>query len=353
MTVDTENDNQADLPAADEGPTEPVEVEIEAEGDPAPAAESDPAPAAAADAPAADADKKKKDRRTVRVENATRRAVEAETKAERLERELEELRQQAQRDGTRAVTADRAALANYERAVNAEEKLAAQELRDAIASGDPDKQAEAQTRVAKVAAERTNLDAWKAQQPKPKTKPAAATDQRRERQPDQRREPEVHPQVKAWVADNPWFEQGSADFDPEMHEFAVTAARQVELRYARAGKADKIGSSPEYFADVDKLVRSEFPDYFADETPPTRDVPPMTRSGVSNVAPVSRSGGAISPGGAPSPTRVTLSADERRMAHSLADSGAITHPDGKRMTHAEAEKHYAVQKYKTQTQRSA
>ena len=63
----------------------------------------------------------------------------------------------------------------------------------------------------------------------------------------------------------------------------------------------------------------------------------------SNVAPVQRS--APNQQGKSAKT-IRLSTDERRMAHQLAQSGAIRNPDGSRVTDLQGEKHYAVQKLK-------
>ena len=59
----------------------------------------------------------------------------------------------------------------------------------------------------------------------------------------------------------------------------------------------------------------------------------------SNVAAVTRT----APEGQGAKSKVIrLSADERRMAHNMADSGAYRKPNGQRMTHAEAEKYHAT-----------
>lgn len=59
----------------------------------------------------------------------------------------------------------------------------------------------------------------------------------------------------------------------------------------------------------------------------------------SNVAPVQRN----APNQQGKPTKsIRLTADQRRMAHQLAQSGAIRNAKGGRMTELEAEKYYAV-----------
>jgi hypothetical protein len=85
-------------------------------------------------------------------------------------------------------------------------------------------------------------------------------------------------------------------------------------------------------------MRKEYPDAFSAVSTPSKRTPPMSRE--SNVAPVQRN--APNQQGKNS-TTVRLTADQRRMAHQLAQSGAIRNPDGSRMTPVQGERHYAVQ----------
>jgi hypothetical protein len=84
-------------------------------------------------------------------------------------------------------------------------------------------------------------------------------------------------------------------------------------------------------------MRKEYPDAFSSVSTPSKRTPPMSRD--SNIAPVQRS--APNQQGRTSKS-IRLSADQRRMAHQLAQSGAIRSPKGGRMTDLEAEKYYAI-----------
>jgi len=84
-------------------------------------------------------------------------------------------------------------------------------------------------------------------------------------------------------------------------------------------------------------MRKEYPDAFSAVSTPSRRTPPMSRE--SNVAPVQRN--SSNQQGKASKT-IRLSSDQRRMAHQLAQSGAIRNQKGGRMTDLEAEKYYAV-----------
>jgi hypothetical protein len=121
-----------------------------------------------------------------------------------------------------------------------------------------------------------------------------------------------------------------------MHEEATLYARRIERRYRAEGRDDEIGGV-DYFTEIDRHMRKEYPDAFSAVSSPSKRTPPMSRD--SNVAPVQRS--APNQQGKNSKT-IRLSADQRRMAHQLAQSGAIRNQKGGRMTDLEAEKYYAV-----------
>jgi hypothetical protein len=84
-------------------------------------------------------------------------------------------------------------------------------------------------------------------------------------------------------------------------------------------------------------MRREFPDAFSTQSAPSKKAPQMSRD--SNVAPVQRT----APGQpAKSSKTVRLTADQRRMAHQMAQSGAFRKQGGGRMSDLEAEKYYAI-----------
>jgi hypothetical protein len=125
-----------------------------------------------------------------------------------------------------------------------------------------------------------------------------------------------------------------------MHEEATLYARRIERRYRSEGRDDEIGGI-DYFTEIDRHMRKEYPDAFSAVSTPSKRTPPMSRE--SNVAPVQRS--APNQQGKASKS-IRLSVDERRMAHQLAESGAIRNSDGSRMTKLQGERYYAVQKVK-------
>lgn len=338
-------DTQTPIGAIDETPIDPVDIDL-GEEDGVPAAEPAGEPVAAAEPAAAEPEPKPKiPRKDASIPKLRQRAQaaeaarqESESNAERLKRENEELR-------TQMAQADRAALTHYKSNVEKEVDIAKRDLTEAISAGDPEKQAQAQSQLAEASAKKVHLDQWEAANP-PKQEPKPAT-AAAPKAPDRQPAPQaLDPETEAFVASNSWFQQDHDDFDEDMTQFAVAHARVLETRLIRQGKQADIGGKA-YFDQILAATQDEFPDRFEAEpapvTPPARGLPAMTR-GNGTVVPAART-----PPGAPTnPNRVTLSADERRIAHQMADHGATLNADGSRMSHAQAEKAYAIQKVKQQ-----
>lgn len=311
--------------------------------------------AAGKDAGAADGDddSQPRNRKENRIAEMRRREREATERAEREAAEKEQLRQQLQDAEMRAARADAAAMIHYEAVLKGQLSQAQQRLEDAISTGDSKKQAEATVEVSRLQGDLAGVEAWKASNPQPQPGQPVARQPQAQPQPQPQGRPQVvyKPDTKAWIDSNPWFQVDHEDYDPEMHSEAVQYAKVLESQYKRAGRASEIGGK-DYFAKIDEHVRREFPEAFEDEPTPQRKLPPTSGGGGAVLAP-----GRTSAGGSESratrTTRVELSAAERQIAHSMASSGAIKNADGSRMTPQQAERAYAVQKLKTQQQRSA
>ncbi len=346
-----------ELPMFDEGPTEDVEIEIteddlgenladfaddeseeEGEAQEEPEEEEEEEEAEAEESSDEEEEEeeeeapKPKRRRSSenRIAELARRAADAERRAQELEARVHQeaqLRQQS----------DIAMMTHYEQRLKREESFIKAQLQDAIAVGDTDQQIELQNQLFQVKNDLSGVDTWKRQAEAQATAAAAQPNPqpKGEQRPSQANVT-LEPNTASWIQRNTWFQPKSPDFDPEMHEEATLFAKKIERRLRADGREDEIGSK-DYFRQIDAHIRSEFPDAFDDVKPVKKAAPLMRRE--SNVAAVSRS--APDGQGARSKT-VRLSADERRMAHNMADSGAYRKPNGQRMTHAEAEKYHAT-----------
>lgn len=258
-----------------------------------------------------------------RIAELARKAAEAERRAQEAEARLQneaQLRQQS----------DFAMMTHYKNNLLNEANSVKQQLVEAHSMGDSEKIIELQGVYYKLQNDLAGVENWEAQQKveEPQVQQHA--------QPAQAQKTTLEPRTANWIQKNEWFQPQSPEFDPEMHEEATLYARRIERRYRAEGRDDEIGGV-DYFTEIDRHMRKEFPDAFSSVSTPSKKAPPMARD--SNVAPVQRG----MPG---QPNRnvksIRLSADHRRMAHQLAQSGAIRNPNGSRMTELEAEKYYAV-----------
>lgn len=330
-----------------EAPVEPVEVVLTAEEA---AAAGAPAVEAVEEKPTAAEPKEtpKEPKRGTRADNrvavATAAATEARRESETLKEENARLKRERDEARSGRQVADVAALDHYEAATKSQIEAAERELADAQKEQDAVKIAAATVKVSKAAANMAQIESFRAANPKPDpkaAKPAAAEPERR--QPEVRAgADQLDEHTAKWVKDNSdWFTTNE-----EMHVEAVLQGKKLERQLRREGKADEIGGA-DYFKAIDDHMRGEFPDFFGDAPTPAAAKPavrttPAMSPGKTVVAPVRQAAQAATPAGG---MKVSLSAEERKLAHNMADNGAFMNPQtGARLTHAEAEKRFALTK---------
>ena len=344
-----------DLPVHADGPSESVEIELteedlgenladfdyeggeeeEAEPEAEAEAEEEAEPEAEAEAEEEEAEEeeeeqpRKKRSPENRIQELARRAQEAERRAQEYESRLAEEAELRRKS-------DLAMMTHYEERLKRDAAVVKTQLQEAISMGDTEKQVELQAEYFQLQADLGGVKSWRESQANVEMEAPQQRQRQAEPEPEQAPQVSLEPRTAKWIEKNTWFQPQSADFDPDMHEEATLYARKVERRYKIEGREDEIGGL-EYFTEIDRYMRREFPTAFHDPAPVKKAAPPMARSG--NVAPVARTG---VPGQAVKKTAtVTLSPDQRKMAHTMADTGAYRHPNGSRMNHQEAEKYHA------------
>lgn len=344
----SEEPETQELPLTEEGPTEDIDIEITEddlgesladyqEGDdeeeqqaeePEESYEEEQQEESSGHEEEAEEEEAPKRRRSPekRISELARKAAEAERRAQELEARLQQeaqLREQS----------EQAMMTHYKNNLTVTAMDLRQKLAEARTMMDNEKIDDLQYQFTKVMNDLEAVSAWERDQQTRAEQPQQAAPEPKK---NTQQQVSLEPRTASWIQKNTWFQPQSADFDPEMHEEATLYARRVERRYRSEGRDDEIGGV-DYFTEIDRHMRKEFPDAFSNVSTPTKKAPPMGRD--SNVAPVQR--------GAPGQPQknsktVRLTADQRRMAHQLAQSGAIRKPNGGRMTELEAEKYYAV-----------
>jgi hypothetical protein len=336
--MDEENEIP-ELPLTEEGPTEDIDIEIteddlgesladyqeeEYEEEPEeeePEAEEEQ-PEEEEEEPEEEAPKRRRSPDN-RIAELARRAAEAERRAQEAESRLQNEAQMRQQS-------DLAMMTHYKNNLINEANSVKQQLVEAHSMGDSEQIIELQSVYYKLQNDLSGVENWEAEQK------VTAPKVQQEAQQKARPQPSLEPRTAGWIQKNEWFQPQSPEFDPEMHEEATLYARRIERRYRSEGRDDEIGGI-DYFTEIDRHMRKEYPDAFSAVSTPSKRTPPMSRE--SNVAPVQRN----APNQQGKITKsIRLSADQRRMAHQLAQSGAIRSPKGGRMTDLEAEKYYAI-----------
>ena len=338
MSEDTEI---PELPITEEGPTEDIDIEIteddlgeslqdyetEESEEEEPDEEQPEEEAAEEEEPEEEEEEeapKRKRSPDKRIAELARKAADAERRAQDAESRLQNEAQMRQQS-------DFAMMTHYKNNLINEAGAVKQKLIDAHSMGDSEQVIELQSVYYKLQNDLTGVENWEAEQK------VSAPEVQKQVQPRPEPQTTLEPRTAGWIQKNDWFQPQSPEFDPEMHEEATLYARRVERRYRSEGRDDEIGGV-DYFTEIDRHMRKEYPDAFSTVSTPSKRTPPMSRD--SNVAPVQRN--APNQQGKNS-TTVRLTADQRRMAHQLAQSGAIRNPDGSRMTPIQGERHYAVQ----------
>jgi hypothetical protein len=157
------------------------------------------------------------------------------------------------------------------------------QYRQAYEEGNTDKVVEAQEAMMRAQAEFSSADQqfnqiaqnreqwkqWQQQQP-----PQQPAQQPVQQQPEPQQPPQPTEKAARWAQDNQWFGQ----------EKDMTAlAYGVHERLVRDEGYDP--NSDEYFQEIDRTMRSKFPEYFGEDEAPTKSPPVVT-------APSSRNNGA-------------------------------------------------------------
>jgi len=185
---------------------------------------------------------KRIDKLTFKIREAERREKEAIRFAEAVNKENADLK-------SKVKDVDDGYLDEYSKRVTSEMEKAQGVLQDAINSGNAKKQVEAQQAIARLAIEEERANASKAQRERAlkQQKDSPKTPQ----QPVQNVKPD--PKAEAWAEKNSWFGANEA-----MTYTALSIHKKLLQEEGFDGKSD------EYYKELDKRIREEFPHKFED-----------------------------------------------------------------------------------------
>ena len=241
--VETEID--LDKPTEQAKPVEEEKVEVEKVEEEKPAAETAPA-----EKPK---DEKEDELKTYsegvqkRIAKLTRKMREAERQKEEALAFAQSVKQERDSLQSRFVKADKSYVSEFETRVKSNMEAARSALRTAIEAGDVDAQVKAQEQMATLNADAVRLASLKSQQ---------ETEPKVEKQvnvsPSQAEQPvRTDPKAEAWAARNSWFGNDTA--------MTYTA---FDMHKTLVEKEGYDPQSDEYYEEIDKRLRVEFPNKF-------------------------------------------------------------------------------------------
>lgn len=276
-----------------------------------------------------------------RISQLTAQRKEAEERAAFWENEAKKYYTSTQSLQQKSQNAERQSMQLWAEGLKAKQASARQAMIEAKNSGDTAAEAKAIEDLATYTSDLRTAETYLQRNPQPPQ--PAQQPQRAPQQPGPQQAAQFTPEVQAWMKENSWYNQGSADFDPDMSQFAHATALQVEARLRRQGRASEIGKAS-YLAEIDQAVRKEFPDMFEEDAGQQRQPLRMQANGPNaavahNGAPqngIRRTGNQIA---------VQLSAEEREYARNMQKKHESGPKAGQAWTDAEKEQHYARIKY--------
>ena len=203
--------------------------------------------------------KRRIDKLTRKMREAERREQAAIEYAKKVQEENKNLQATTINTSRERVSSDEASIASTETLLNTA-------LKQAVEAGDVEKQVEAQQKIAQIAIEKERLRLRKnklAQQEQQDQTKAPTVEEAIDAQPQQPRQPD--PKAQEWAQDNEWFGKDKAMTYTAMslHDDLVTEGFDA--------------SSDEYYNEIDRRIRKEFPQKFEDQNRPTQKVASAVR----------------------------------------------------------------------------
>ena len=182
-----------------------------------------------------------------RIAKLTRKMREAERQKEEALAFAQSVKQERDSLQSRFVKADKSYVSEFETRVKSNMEAARSALRTAIEAGDVDAQVKAQEQMATLNADAVRLASLKSQQ---------ETESKEEKQvnvsPSQAEQPvRSDPKAEAWAARNSWFGNDTA--------MTYTA---FDMHKTLVEKEGYDPQSDEYYEEIDKRLRVEFPNKF-------------------------------------------------------------------------------------------
>mgnify|MGYP000144418821 FL=1 len=203
--------------------------------------------------------KRRIDKLTRKMREAERREQAAIDYAKKVQEENKNLSVMSQVTSKERVASD-------EQSLQSTEQLLKTAYTQAVTEGDVEKQVEAQQRIAQLAIEKERLSLRKKKVEQQELQKEKPVEEPWNNQPQA--QPQVRPDPKAqdWAEDNKWF---------GTHKAMTYTAMSFHDELINEGFD---ASSEEYYTEIDRRIRKEFPHKFEDQSKPKQKVASATRT---------------------------------------------------------------------------
>ncbi len=194
-----------------------------------------------------------------RISKLTAKMREAERREQAALEYAKSVQQQLEESSRQRTSLDTSFVSEFENRVTYQEQALRNQLREAIDRGDVDAQVETQTQLARLAQDNERLAFVKKQQEEQAAQ-LQAQPQPQAVQPQQQVAAQPDPKASAWAERNEWF--GS-------DEPMTLTAFSIHKQLIEGEGFDP--ASDEYYQELDRRIRRDFPHKFGEEQTPVRN----------------------------------------------------------------------------------
>ena len=204
-----------------------------------------------------------------RIDKLTRKMREAERREQAAIEYAKKIQEENKNLQATSINTSRERVSSDEASITSTETLLKTALKQAMEAGDVEKQVEAQEKMGQLAIEKerlrirkNRLEQQSAQEEKPQVEDAI-------KMADPQAQPAPDPKAQEWASDNKWFGTDKA--------MTYTAMSFHDDLVAEGFDA----TSDEYYNEIDRRIRKEFPQKFEDQSKPRQTVASAVRKSAS------------------------------------------------------------------------
>ena len=201
-----------------------------------------------------------------RIDKLTRKMREAERREQAAIEYAKKVQEENKNLNVMSQVTSKERVASDEQSLQSTEQLLKTAYTQAVNDGDAEKQMEAQQKIAQLAIEKERLSLRKRKVEQQEIKKEQPVEEPWSNQPQAQPQAQPDPKAQDWAEDNKWFGTDKA------------------MTYTAMSFHDELlnegfdASSEEYYTEIDRRIRKEFPHKFEDKSKPRQKVASATRT---------------------------------------------------------------------------